>query len=97
MEFNDNRVSKYSAQRGRCKILNIPLELDEISCHRIVPKALGGNDKYQNLVIMHLNIHKLVHTKNAEIAKKVAQKLKLSVDQIHEVNNYRIKQELSEI
>lgn len=46
---------------------------------------------------MHLNIHKLVHTKNVEVAKKVAQKLKLYVDQIHEVNNYRIKQELLEI
>lgn len=85
LEFNDNRVSKYSVQRGRCKILKLPLELDEVSCHRIVPKALGGNDKYQNLVIMHLNIHKLVHTKNVEVAKKVAQKLKLSVDQIHDV------------
>lgn len=97
VEFSDNRVSKYATQRGRCKILKIPLELNEISCHRIVPKALGGSDKYQNLVILHLNIHKLIHIESVEIAREIAQKLNLSVTQMQEINNYRVKQELSKM
>ncbi|KIN21728.1 group II intron reverse transcriptase/maturase [Lactiplantibacillus plantarum] len=97
VEFNDNKISKYSMQRGNCKILKIPLELNEISCHRIVPKALGGSDKYNNLVILHLNIHKLIHITSAITAKKIALKMKLSVDQIDAINNYRMKLKLMEM
>lgn len=38
IEFKDNRVSKYSSQRGRCRVTKELLELADIYCHRIIPK-----------------------------------------------------------
>ncbi len=38
IEFRDNRVSKYSSQRGRCRVTKEFLELADIYCHRIIPK-----------------------------------------------------------
>lgn len=95
VEYYDNRISKFAAQRGRCKILKAPLELNEVSCHRIVPKHLGGSDKYQNLIIIHNKIHELMHSTSKLDSQKIISNLKLSSDQLDLVNSYRIKQKLS--
>ena len=53
IEYNDNLLSLYSAQKGKCKICGQELELEEIYCHHIIPKELGGTDEYKNLIIVH--------------------------------------------
>lgn len=82
VEYNDNRVSLYVAQNGKCRVTGKFLNIDEISCHHKKPRSLGGSDKYANLVILHKSVHKLIHVtkdKTVEILTK-------EVIQLHERN-----------
>ncbi len=49
-------------KKGKCRICGKELELEEIYCHHIAPKELGGTDEYKNLIIVHIDIHKLIHS-----------------------------------
>ena len=51
----------YAAQYGRCAVTGKELWLDEIHCHHKQPLCRGGTDKYMNLVIVHRDIHRLIH------------------------------------
>lgn len=66
IEFTDNKVSLYAAQYGKCAILGKVLEIDDIHCHHKVPKKLGGKDNYQNLIIIHKDVHRLIHATKQE-------------------------------
>lgn len=61
VEYMDNRISLYAAQNGRCAVTGKKLRLDEIHCHRKLPIHMGGSNKYENLVIVHENVHQLIH------------------------------------
>lgn len=45
VEFNDNCVSLFVAQRGKCAICKLPLTLENMRCVRKIPKSCGGDDK----------------------------------------------------
>ena len=60
-EYFDNRNSLYCAQAGKCAIIWQKLEINEMHYHHKVPVSLGGDDSYQNLVIVHKEVHKLIH------------------------------------
>lgn len=47
--------------KGKCAITGKFLEYEEIHCHHIVPVKQQGTDKYSNLIIIHKNVHALVH------------------------------------
>lgn len=89
VEYTDNRISKYSAQNGKCAITGIILELDDIHCHHITPKELGGNDKFENLVIVHKDIHILIHATDTHTINKYIQKFNLNKKQRDKLNKYR--------
>ncbi|MCC0686468.1 HNH endonuclease signature motif containing protein, partial [Clostridioides sp. ZZV14-6345] len=40
---------------------------DEVHCHHKVPLKSGGTDKYDNLIIVHKDIHKLIHSTNIKL------------------------------
>ena len=61
VEYMDNRISLYAAQYGRCAVTGKELWLDEIHCHHKQPLCRGGTDQYMNLVIVHRDIHRLIH------------------------------------
>lgn len=90
IEFIDNRNSLWYAQYGRCAILGQELALDEIHCHHKIPREIGGiNDKYENLVIVHKDVHRLIHATIPETIAKYLTLLNLSNDQLTKVNKYR--------
>lgn len=60
--YNDNRISLYCVQYGKCAVTGRKLEIKEIHCHHKLPKYLGGTDKYKNLVIISEDVHRLIHT-----------------------------------
>lgn len=91
VEFRDNRVSKYSSQRGRCKITKEFLELPDIYCHRIIPRKLGGKDNFQNLVIIHRDLHSLIHEENRERASPLLKKMRITSSQLEIINQFRKK------
>ena len=78
IEYNDNRISLFSAQSGMCGILGERLEVNDFHCHHIIQVQDGGNDKYQNLVIISPDIHILIHATKSETIHQLLVKLELS-------------------
>ena len=67
IEYIDNRISRFVGQNGKCYVTGIRLETNEVHCHHKVPLKLGGTDKYDNLIIIHKDIHKLIHSTNIKL------------------------------
>ena len=59
IEYNDNRLSLYSAQMGKCAVTGAKLMIGDIFCHHKVPRCNGGTDAYQNLILLCGNQHVL--------------------------------------
>ena len=49
IEYNDNGISKYVAQYGKCYVTGEEIGIERVHCHHIVPIKQGGDDKYNNL------------------------------------------------
>lgn len=62
IEYIDNRISKFVGQNGKCYVTGIRLNVKDVHCHHIIPLKDGGNDRYENLVIVHKDIHILIHS-----------------------------------
>lgn len=80
LEFNDNRISLYSGQRGKCYITGDHLNLTEIEVHRKIPQNKGGNANYSNLILTTQQLHKLIHEKDMNIVKSNIEKINLCKD-----------------
>ena len=91
IEYNDNRLSLFCGQYGKCAITGVDLFIGDIHCHHIIHRAKGGTDKYENLMLVTKDIHLLLHTDNAEAAKRLLAKTNLTLKQKAKLNNYRIK------
>lgn len=90
VEYADNRISLFSAQRGKCAITGIAFKnVNEIHCHHKVPKSQGGTDKYQNLILILNQVHILLHATNNEVIQKYLALLKLDKSQKDKLNKYR--------
>lgn len=87
--YNDNRISLYCAQHGRCAVSDRKLEIGEIHCHHKVPKYLGGTDEYKNLIIVSSDIHCLIHATKPETIQKYLEKLNLDAKQLRKLKNLR--------
>jgi len=90
-EYNDNRLSLFAAQKGKCAILGLDLEVDDIHCHHINPTLHEKRDKYQNLLIVHPYIHKLIHINDEKLIQDYFTILKLNKSQITKLNEFRKK------
>ena len=89
IEYMDTRMSIYCAQKGKCAVTGKILEIEEINCHHKVPKKLGGDDDYRNLIIIHRDVHKLIHAKTTEIIEKYFNRLNLTKEMLMKINNLR--------
>lgn len=92
VEYVDNRISLFSAQWGKCAITGIEFSsLDSIHCHHITPRSKGGTDKYHNLVLILLPVHKLIHATHESTIAYYLKILNLNETQLAKVNEYREK------
>lgn len=89
VEYNDNRISLYAAQCGKCAITKEPLSQNEIHCHHKKPMSLGGGDEYANLIILHERVHRLIHATNHETISAIRQTLQLNSVQLKKLNQLR--------
>ena len=91
-EYADNRISLFSAQWGKCAVTGKEfMLLEDIHCHHIIPKKMGGTDKYQNLVLILPAVHKLIHATDPNTIAFYLKVLNLDGKQIAKVNRYREK------
>jgi len=87
--YNDNRISLYCAQYGKCAVTGRKLERNEIHCHHKLPKYLGGTDEYKNLAIVSEDVHRLIHATNPETIRKYLEKLNLDAKQLKKLEKFR--------
>jgi group II intron reverse transcriptase/maturase len=97
IEYFDNRISKYSIQLGKCIILNEFLTADEVHCHHILSKQQGGDDNFKNLIIIHEDVHKLIHVTSEEKLDYYLNKLNIDQEKLDKINKYRKVLQLPEI
>ena len=89
-EFNDNRISKFVAQKGKCAISGELLEKGD-DVHHLKGRNIDGADKYNNLMFVKKTIHILIHATNPEIIKENLKKVTLDKKQMTKLNTYRKK------
>lgn len=89
VEYNDNRLSLYAAQKGACAISGNALNIN-MAVHHILPSSKGGTDKYNNLVLLSYEAHVLIHLVNKDLINDYLKILKLSSKAIKKVNKYRV-------
>lgn len=89
--YNDNRISLYVGQKGRCKITDELLSLRNMESHHIIPRSKNGDDSYKNLVFVTKDVHKLIHTTNEDLIRDYVIKLRLDKEKLAKVNKYRQK------
>jgi group II intron reverse transcriptase/maturase len=88
-EYNDNRISLYVAQNGKCAVTAEILEIDDIHCHHKKPRNSGGGDEYSNLIIVSERIHRLIHAVNHDIIAAILSEIKLTQKQTDKLNKLR--------
>ena len=90
VEYMDNRVSLYAAQYGKCAVTGKVLWIDEIHCHHKKPISQGGTDEYKNLVIVHIDVHRLIHAVKPETIQAYLIKIKPNKSQLNKINKFLI-------
>ena len=89
IEYNDNRISKYVAQKGKCAVTGLELDVTNMHCHHKNPWILTKDDSYANLIIILPEVHKLIHATKEATIKKYLTMLKLTDSQVEKVNKLR--------
>lgn len=57
-------------QKGICPVCKTRIDdVENINIHHIIGKAKGGKDTNSNLVILHPNCHRKVHSRNLKVSK----------------------------
>lgn len=98
VEYADNRISLFSAQWGKCAVTGAEFAtLDNIQCHHIIPRWMGGTDKYQNLILILPPVHRLIHASRADTIAYYLNILNLDAKQLLKVNDLRKKAGYAEI
>lgn len=91
IEYYNNRIPLFSAQYGKCAVTGKELWIDEIHCHHKLPKHLGGTDEYSNLVIVHKEIHKLIHATSVDTINAILNLIMPTETMLEKINKLRIE------
>lgn len=97
VEYNDNRIALYVAQKGKCAVSGIALDANQVDCHHKKPLSLGGDDSYQNLIIVSDAVHILIHSSSERTIKKYLNDLQLNSKQLAKLNKLRKLAEMPQI
>ena len=89
IEYNDNRLSLYSAQMGKCAVTGRIMTVGNIYCHHRVPRHMGGTDAYKNLVLVCEDVHYLIHATNPDTIAKYMESLRLTSKQLKTLSKLR--------
>lgn len=97
VEYNDNRIALYVAQKGRCAVSGVELDASQVDCHHKKPLVLGGDDSYSNLIIVSDAVHILIHSSNERTIRKYLKVLNLDPKQLAKLNKLRVMAEMPEL
>ena len=97
IEYNDNRISLYSGQRGKCFVTNEELTIGNMHCHHKVPLNQGGTDEYANLVLVTEDVHQLIHAETEETIEKLVRIVKPDAKMRNKIDTLRKKAKTNKI
>lgn len=97
IEYNDNRISLYSGQQGKCFVTKAELTMDNMHCHHKKPLQKGGTDDYANLVLVTEEVHILIHAVLEDTILKMLKLIKPDEKMRKKINTLRRKAEINEI
>lgn len=89
VELADNKIALIYGQKGLCYVTGKPLVIGDMECHHKIPRFKGGTDKYNNLVWVSKDVHKLIHAKDENTINAYLDKIKLSKNARVKVNLLR--------
>jgi len=87
--YIDNRISRYSMKMGKCEITGMHLFATDVHCHHYIPLHLGGTDRFNNLRILHKEVHKLIHETHKETMNVLINRLDITESMRTRINQYR--------
>ena len=90
-EYNDNRISLYAGQLGKCFVTGTFLRIGHMEVHHVVPREQGGGDEYENLRYVTEPVHKLIHATIPETIEFYLSRLKLKEPCLKKLNKLRSK------
>lgn len=91
VELDDNKISKYIGQKGKCRVTGTVLTIGSMEIHHIKPQVLGGSDNYQNLVWVTNTVHTLIHATVPTTIQHYLKLLSLSNKSLEILNDLRSK------
>ncbi|MCC2424762.1 group II intron reverse transcriptase/maturase [Bacillus wiedmannii] len=97
IELNDNRISLFVAQNGKCGVTGEKLDLTDMHCHHKKLWSKTHDDSYQNLILIKSDVHRLIHATKQETINKLLQTLNLNEKQLLKLNKLRKLAENEEI
>lgn len=90
IEYNDNRISLFIAQKGNCTITGEELELEDMHCHHKRLYKETQDDSYSNLILVTKEIHRIIHANKLETLEKYKDIInKLTIKQLKKLNELR--------
>ncbi|WP_318582053.1 group II intron reverse transcriptase/maturase [Bacillus paranthracis] len=89
VEYNDNRISLYVAQKGKCSVTGEKLLPWDIHCHHKRLWSETKDDSYKNLTIIKPSVHRLIHATKIETINQLLNELKLNEEQLGKLNKLR--------
>jgi RNA-directed DNA polymerase len=89
VEYLDNRLSRYSMKMGKCEITGWLLPAEVVHCHHFMPTCFGGKDEFNNLRILHKDVHRLIHATEIETIKSYINRLGINNKEVVKINKYR--------
>ena len=89
-EYADSRISLFSAQGGKCAVSGEEFgSASEIACWLKKPKSEGGQERYQNMTLLHYRYLPLLKTTDTAKLKALTKTLNMTKKQVSKVNRLR--------
>ena len=89
IEYNDNRLSLYAAQRGKCAITGYPMDVDDVFCIRKIPTGKGGTDKYANLMLVCKKVIDVLNIEDTDVFDRKLGELNLDRNKLEKLKKLR--------
>lgn len=97
-ELTDSRISLFSAQHGKCALCGELFEnASDIVCWLKIPAAMGGKERYQNMILFHRRFLPLLQERPEKELKAIIDTLKVTKELMVKVNGLRQQAGLSAI
>ena len=97
-EYHDSKISLFSAQKGKCAISGEEFEdAEHVAVWLKVPRALGGFERYKNMVLIHKKYLILLKELPQAVIKDLIKTLNITKKMLVKINSLREQANLSAI